>query len=164
MASLEFVRATRTVFSSKAYDGIAIGSAILLWVFLNMFDQLLFFSPVPTFYLPSYAIPSFIISNITAGLFGLVISMNIYALRHAKAKPGASFLSGSTLGIASSACVGCSSAGFFLASTFGAAGAATSAFVTNYEIPLRLASIALLIWAYYAVCRKLTSICPINSE
>ena len=154
----------KMVFSNRVYVFTAIISAVVFWIFLNVFDQTLFFSPFVKFYLPDYAVLGFIVSNITAALLGVVISMNIYALRHTKSKIGAPFFSGSAAGIVSSACASCTSIAFFLVSTFGAAGAVTSAFITNYQIPIRLISIGLLIWAYYSVHRKLVTSCSTDIQ
>jgi uncharacterized membrane protein YraQ (UPF0718 family) len=41
-----------------------------------------FFSPVVTFYLPEDAVGGFILSSITAVLVGVIISMNVYVIRH----------------------------------------------------------------------------------
>jgi hypothetical protein len=38
-------------------------------------------------------------------------------------------------------------------------GVTASAFVSNYQTPLRMLSIALLIWAYYSISNKLTKSC-----
>ena len=46
--------------------------------FFSFFDQLLFFSPILVFYLLRDAIGNFILSLITTGILGMVISMNIY--------------------------------------------------------------------------------------
>ena len=154
-----FVSPTRAVFSNKPYLLLAIVIASAVWIVLNVFDQVLFFSPVLAFYIPDYAVAGFAISNIATALMGIVVSMIVYAVRNTKSRMGASFYPGPTLGIFSSACASCTSIGLFLVSTFGAAGVATSAFITNYQIPIRLISIGLLIWAYYSVCRKLTTSC-----
>ena len=55
----------------------------IFWVIFNVFDQLLSFSPVVTFYLSDDAVQGIIVSNITAILVGVVISMNLY-VRHSK--------------------------------------------------------------------------------
>jgi hypothetical protein len=72
----------------------------IFWVIFNVFDQLLFFSPIVTFYIPEDAIVDFILSSITAVLMGIVVSMNVFVLKYSKSlkKEGiASLLSGSTL-------------------------------------------------------------------
>jgi hypothetical protein len=116
------------------------------------------------FYLPEDAITGFVLSNVTAILLGIVVSMNIYALKHSRdiKLNATSFFSGSSLGLLSSTCVSCSSLGFLLVSTLGGAGITISTFLSNYQTPLRIISIALLLWAYYSVSIRLTMACKLN--
>jgi hypothetical protein len=152
---------TRLVFSSWTY--LVLGGAVttIFWIVFNVFDQLLFFSPVVTFYLPDDAAGGFILSNVTAILVGAVVSMNLYVIRHSKGlKTGiVSLFSGSSLSVLSGTCASCSSLGFLLISTFGGLGVTASTFLTNYQMPLRVVSILVLIWAYYSIRRKLTRCC-----
>ena len=92
--------------------------------------------------------------------------MNLYILRHSKGLriSRTSLFSGSALGVLSSTCVSCSSVGFLLVSTFGGVGIATSAFLSNYQIPLAVLSIVLLIWALCSISNKLTKSCTIENE
>jgi len=153
----------KMVFSNWTYALIASGIASISWVVFNMFDQLLFFSPIVTFYLPDDAVVDFILSNMTSILLGLVVSMNVYVLRYSKLKISmTSFFSGSTVSMLSSTCASCSSLGFLLVSTFGGAGIAASTFLSNYQTHLRILSIALLIWALFSISNKLTKSCIIN--
>ena len=152
------------VFSKSIYVLIAGSIASIFWILFNIFDQLLFFSPIVIFYLPPDAVVGFILTNITSILLGIVVSMNIYVLRHSNLKISVrSFLSGSSLSVLSSTCASCSSLGFLLVSTFGGAGIAASTFLSNYQTPIRILSIALLIWALYSISSKLTKSCKINS-
>lgn len=132
----------KLVFSKWPY--ILLGGAVttIFWIIFNVFDQLLLFSPVVTFYLPDDAVAGFIISNITAVLAGAVISMNRYAIRHSKGLKGSilSLFSGSSISVLSSTCASCSSLGFLLISAFGGLGITASIFLTNYQIPLRVIS------------------------
>jgi uncharacterized membrane protein YfhO len=73
-----------------------------------------------------------------------------------------SFFSGSTIGTVSSICAGCSSVGFYLATTFGAAGVAASSLMSNYQLPLRLLAIGLLILTYYSAHKRITHSCSLN--
>src|SRR5947209_5890272 len=93
-----------------------------------------------------------------------VISTNLYVVRHSKGlKTGIlSLFSGSTMSVLSSTCASCSSLGFLLISTFGGLGVTASTFLTNYQIPLRVISILLLVWAYYSISRKLTTSCVLD--
>jgi hypothetical protein len=97
---------------------------------------------------------------------GVVVSMNVYVFRHSKGLKiiAASFFSGSTLSVLSSTCASCSSLGFVLVSTFGGLGVTASTFLSNYQIPLRIISVALLIWALYSISNKLTRGCRIKSN
>lgn len=155
----------KMVFSNWTYALLAGAIASIFWIIFNVFDQLLFFSPIVIFYLPDDAVIGFILSNITSILLGIVVSMNIYVLRHSKVKLSlASFFSGSTVSVLSSTCASCSSLGFLLVSTFGGAGIVASTFLSNYQTPLRVLSVALLIWACYSISNKLTKSCIINQQ
>jgi hypothetical protein len=154
----------KMVFSRWLYVLIAGIVASVFWILFNIFDQLLFFSPIVIFYLPDDAIVSFVISNITAILLGLVISMNVYVFKHSKLRINlTSLFSWSSISVISSACASCSSIGLLLVSTLGGIGISALTFLSNYQIPLRLVSIILLIWAYYSISNKLTKSCIINS-
>lgn len=154
----------RTVFTNRAYVVLAVAVAAGFVVLFSVLDQLLFFLPVLVFYLPPDAVANFILSIVTAGLLGAVVSMNVYVFRNSKVKVGASLFSGSTLSVATSACAGCTSAGFFFVTTFGIAGAAATSFFAQYQLPLRLVGIALLVWAYYAVNKRLSQACALKPD
>jgi hypothetical protein len=151
-----------TVFARKAYVALALAVAAGLWVLMMYLDQLLFFTPVFAFYIPADAWTSFSLSTTVSALLGTVVSMNVYVFRTSKVRLGGSFLSGSTLGVISGVCAGCTSAGFFLVTTFGVAGIAATSILAQYQLPLRLASIGLLMWAYYSAHRRITQSCAVN--
>jgi hypothetical protein len=159
------MKAFLTVFSSKVYVMLALAVAVGFWILMAQFDQLLFFSPVPAFYIPSDVWVSFALSTMTSILLGIILSMNVYVFRTSKVKVGTSSLfSGSTLGIISGACAGCTSAGFFLVTTFGIAGVTAISMLAQYQMPLRLASIGLLVWAYYSVHKRIAQSCNIKLD
>src|ERR671918_364939 len=151
----------KIVFSHWAFIALAGTIATIFWIVFNIFEQLLFFSPIVIFYLPEDAIAGLILSNITAILLGIVVSMNVYVLKHSRGLKlnATSFFSGSSIGVLSSTCASCSSLGFLLVSTLGGAGITLSTILSNYQIPIRLLSIALLVWAYYSVSIRLTRGC-----
>ena len=154
-----FILTFRIVFSRWPYPSIAAVTAAIFWTVFSIFDQLLFFSPIVIFYLPADAT----LSTLTSILLGIIVSMNLYVLKHSKMKMNlASFFSGSTVSVLSSTCASCSSLGFLLVSTFGGAGIAASTFLSNYQTPLRVLSIVLLIWALYSIINKLSQTCKIN--
>jgi hypothetical protein len=95
---------------------------------------------------------------------GIVVSMNVYIVKHSrnlKIDIGSVF-SASTLSMISSTCASCSSVGFLLVSTFGGIGVTASTFLSNYQITLRIISIALLVWALYSASSKLIRSCVLN--
>jgi hypothetical protein len=96
----------KLVFCHWTYITLAGTITVIFWIIFNIFEQLLFFSPIVVFYLPNDAITGFILSNITAILLGMVVSMNVYVLRHSRGMKfnAASFFSGSSIGVLSSTC------------------------------------------------------------
>jgi hypothetical protein len=155
--------AFKIVFSNPFYIAMAGVVSTIFWIVFNSFDQLLFFSPIISFYLPDDAIPGFILTNITSILMGILVAMNVHVIRNSKIKLDKSLLSGSILGIASSACASCSSLGFLVISIFGGFGTIATDLLTNYQIPLRTISICILLWALYSVQNRITKSCIINN-
>src|ERR687892_2208496 len=158
----------KLVFSHWTYITLAGTIAAIFWIIFNVFEQLLFFYPIIIFYLPEDAILGFILSSTTASILGTVVSMNVYVLKHSrdiKLMSATSFFSGSSIGILSSTCASCTSLGFLLASTLGGAGLTLSTILSNYQTPLRILSIILLIWACYSVSIRLNKGCKmVNSK
>ena len=65
-------------------------------------------------------------------------------------------------GAAAGAC-SCGPIGFAVISTFGSVGATATAFLTNYEIPIRIIAIAILIVTYFTTIKSLKVECNLNS-
>src|SRR5713226_8813658 len=82
--SFIFISIRMVFFSNWQYIALATVVSSIFWIVFSVFDQLLFFSPVFVFYLPDDAVTGFILSNITAVLMGVVVSMNVYVFRHSK--------------------------------------------------------------------------------
>ena len=154
----------KLVFSHKFYVFLALSIFVGFWILFNVLGELLFFLPVFVFYLPEDAIPVFVLSNAISVLMGIVVSMNVYVIKNTKLKMNRSFFSGSSVGVISGACASCSSMGFILLTSFGSIGVAASTFLSVYQIPLLLVSIALLGWAYYSIHNKLTKSCMLNES
>ena len=146
------------------YFGISIIVFSSFWISFNMLDQLLFFSPIVYFYISDDAILGFIITNTSATLLAIVISMNVYVIRNSNLRLDKSLLSGSLLGIVSITCANCSSVGFLIISTFGGAGIIATGFLTNYQISLKLLPICILSWALYVVHNRITKSCMVNHD
>lgn len=154
----------KLVFSNPIYVIFAATTFVTLWIVFNVFGEMLFFSPVLVFYLPQDAIPVFALTNIISALMGIVVSMNVYVIKHSRLKMNKSFFSGSTVGLVSGACASCSSMGFILLTSLGGAGIVASTFLSVFQIPLLLASIGILVWSYYSINNKLTKSCIIDNS
>jgi hypothetical protein len=151
----------RIVFSRARYIALAIGIAVCFWIIFNVFEQLLFFSPIWVFYLPEDAVIGFVLTNVTAILVGTLVSMNVYVINYSKLKITklSSLFSGASLSILSSMCVSCSSIGFLIISTFGGLGIVVSNFLSVHELSLRIISIGILLFALYSVHKRITKSC-----
>ena len=155
----------RIVFSNILYTALAGCIAAIFWVIFNVFEQLLFFWPILVFYLPEDATISFILTNISSILLGVLVSMNTYIIKHSKLGISKSSLfSGTGLSILSSTCVSCSSIGFLLISTFGGLGIVVSSFLSTYQVPLRIVSVGILVLALYSVHKRVTESCMVDYD
>ena len=150
------------VFSYKKYLGLSITIFVGLLIGLSIVSEFIFFSPVFVFHVPTNSIFNFTLIVIIAALSGIVTSLSIYRIRmlgNGIRKSGTGFF-GSIIGAGVGAC-GCGSLGFAAVSILGTAGGTATSFLTNYEIPLRVISIAILCYAYYASVKSITSQCKI---
>ena len=89
--------------------------------------------------------------------------MNIYRIR--TLQKSMTKISGSVLGSiigASAGICSCGPIGFSIISTFGTVAGTATAFLTNYEIPLRLVSLGLLCLVYYTTIRSISVECKIQ--
>ena len=155
----------KVVFSTPTYILIAAAVAIPFWILFNVFDQLIFFEPIWIFYLPDDAVTGFVLMTMISILLGMLVSMNVYVIRHSKLKISRkSLFSGSSLSIISGVCSSCSSVGFLLISTFGSIGIIASNLLTNYQIPLRIISVAILFFALYYIHKRIVQSCVMSSN
>lgn len=152
----------KQVFSDKLYVFLAVSVFTLFWITFNVLGELLFFTPVFVFYLPSDALSVFMLSNAISALMAIVLSMNVYVIKNTKVKMNKSSFMGSSVGMMAGGCASCSSMGFVLLTSFGTAGVAVSTFLSNYQIPLLVGSVGMLLWAYYSLHKKLTKSCILN--
>ncbi len=129
---------------------------------LSIISEFLFISPYFIGHIPPGSEFGFSLIVIVSALAGLVIPMNIFRikfLRVAKKKMGGSVL-GSFIGSIAGAC-SCGPIGFAVISVFGTVGGVASAFLTNYEIPIRLGAIGLLVFTYYTTVKSLKVECEL---
>jgi len=158
------VHPIKLVYSNPKYLLLASGIFVLMTIGLLILSEYIFLEPYVVAHLPSGSELGFILIVILSALSALVIPMNIFRiniLKSSKQKMGGGIL-GSIIGTAAGAC-SCGPIGFAVISTFGSVGATATAFLTNYEIPIRIIAIAILIVTYFTTIRSLKVECSLNS-
>lgn len=150
---------TRMVFSNPAYIGLAAGIFAGFFLLFSILDEHLFLSPILIFHVPPDGVPNFLLSTAISILLAFVISTNVYVFGRSKTgMRNASWMSGSFVAAATGLC-GCTSLGFTVISTFGGAGILASSFLTNYQLPLKAVSLAILFAAYYSARKNMIRTC-----
>jgi len=158
------VHPIKLVYSNPKYFLLASGIFVLMTIGLLILSEYIFLEPYVVAHLPSGSELGFILIVILSALSALVIPMNIFRiniLKSSKQKMGGGIL-GSIIGTAAGAC-SCGPIGFAVISTFGSVGATATAFLTNYEIPIRIIAIAILIVTYFTTIKSLKVECNLNS-
>ena len=151
------------MFSSTAYTILAGVIFFVMLIPLLMLSEFIFVEPFFIFHIPSEQEFGFVLILAVCVMSAVVIPMNIYRikiLRKNTSKIGTSIF-GSIIGASAGIC-SCGPIGFALISTFGAAAGTATAFLSNYEIPLRLGSVGLLCLVYYTTTKSISSECKIN--
>jgi hypothetical protein len=159
------VQVLKTVFSNIRYLLLAIGIFISMLIGLLILSEYIFIDPYLTGHIPKGTEFGFSLIVILSGMSALVLPMNVYRiniLKNSKRKIGGSVF-GSFIGAAAGAC-SCGPIGFALISTFGSVGATSLAFLTNYEIPIRIAAIGLLALTYYTTVKSLRVECKLKPQ
>ena len=113
--------------------------------------------------MPSGSELGFSLIVILSILSAIVIPMNLFRITHlknSKQKMSGGIL-GSTVGSIAGAC-SCGPIGFAVISTFGSIGATATAFLTNYEIPIRIIAIGILVITYFTTIKSLKTECNVN--
>ncbi len=131
---------------------------------LLILSEYIFLEPYIVSHLPSGTEFGFILIIIISVLSALVLPMNIFRitiLKKSKQKMGGGIV-GSVIGAAAGAC-SCGPIGFAVISTFGSVGASASAFLTNYETPIRIVAIGILVLTYFTTLKSLKIECKLDS-
>jgi len=129
---------------------------------LLVISEYLFFDPYLVGHIPQGTELGLVLIVILSILSALVIPMNIYRiniLKKSKGKMSGSVFS-SFIGSVAGAC-SCGPIGFAVVSTFGSVGATTLSFLTNFELPIRVGAIGLLVFTYYTTVKSLKIECSI---
>ena len=131
---------------------------------LLIMSEYIFLEPYVVGHLPTGTEFGFTLIVILSILSAIVIPMNVFRIKllHNSKKKMGSGIAGSIIGAAAGAC-SCGPVGFAVISTFGSVGATATAFLTNYEIPIRLVAIGILILTYFTTAKSLKVECKINS-
>ena len=149
-SNFKFLLLSLIIFSSMLF--------ILLFI-----SEFIFLEPYFVTHIPSGSELGFILIVILSGLSALVIPMNLFRiinLKNSKQKMSGSIF-GTIVGSAAGAC-SCGPIGFAVISTFGSVGATATAFLTNYEIPIRIIAIGILVFTYFKTIKSLKSECKVQ--
>jgi len=151
-------------FSNPKYIILALVIFTSMLIGLLILSEYIFLEPYVVSHIPSGTELGFVLIVIISALSALVLPMNIsriIILQKSKQKMGGSIL-GSIVGAAAGAC-SCGPIGFAVISTFGSVGATATAFLTNYEIPIRIVAIGILTVTYFTTVKSLKTECKLNS-
>ena len=158
------VQTTKLVYSNFKYIVLASIIFVSMMIGLLILSEYIFLEPYVVAHLPSGSELGFVLIVILSALSALVIPMNVFRiniLKSSKQKMGGGIF-GSIIGTAAGAC-SCGPIGFAVISTFGSVGATATAFLTNYEIPIRIIAIAILAVTYFTTVKSLKVECKLNS-
>lgn len=151
------------VFSDYKYVVLSIAIFVGLLFPLLLISEYIFLEPYFVAHVYSGTEIGLTLIVVMSAMAGLVLPMNIYRIRilqTSKKKMSGGVL-GSIIGSAAGAC-GCGPVGFAIFSTFGSIGATASAFLTNYEIPIRIIAIAILALTLFTTSKSIQKECHIS--
>jgi hypothetical protein len=154
-------QALKLVFSNRSYILLSIVIFAGLLVLLSILSEYIFIQPIATFYVSSDGVLGFTLVVIVSALSGLVVSMSIFRVKMLHTKQLSGSIAGPMIGASAGVC-SCGSTGFAIISTFGTIGSTATAFLNNYEIPLRLIAIGILLYTYYVTTKGITAQCKIQ--
>jgi hypothetical protein len=158
------IHTIKLVFSNSKYLVLSSAIFVVMMIGLLIMSEYIFLEPYVVSHIPSGTELGFVLIVIISALSALVLPMNIFRiniLKSSKQKMGGGVF-GSIIGAAAGAC-SCGPIGFAVISTFGSVGATATAFLTNYEIPIRIVAIAILSITYFTTVKSLKVECKINS-
>ncbi|MDH3486937.1 MAG: hypothetical protein OEL82_02695 [Nitrosopumilus sp.] len=158
------IHSIKLVFSNFIYVLLSAVIFVSMMIGLLILSEYVFLDPYIVSHLPSGTELGFVLILILSAMSALVIPMNIFRiniLKSSKQKMSGGVV-GSIIGAAAGAC-SCGPVGFAVISTFGSVGATATAFLTNYETPIRIMAIAILVVTYFTTVKSLKLECNINS-
>ena len=153
----------KIIFSNFKFLVLSLIIFSSMMVLLLLVSEFIFLEPYFVTHIPSGSELGFILIMTLSALSALVIPMNLFRitnLKNSKQKMSGSIF-GSIVGSAAGAC-SCGPIGFAVISTFGSVGATATAFLTNYEIPIRVVAIAILAITYFTTIKSLKTECKVH--
>ena len=153
----------KVIFSNFKFLALSVIIFSSMMVLLLFISEFIFFEPYFVTHIPSGSELGFILIITLSTLSALVIPMNLFRiinLKNAKQKMSGGIF-GAIVGSAAGAC-SCGPIGFAVISTFGSVGATATAFLTNYEIPIRVIAIAILVITYFTTIKSLKTECKVH--
>ena len=151
------------MFSSYPYVLVAGIIFVCMFIPLSILSEFLFIEPLFVIHVIEDRAFSFTLLVAISFMSAVVIPLNIYRIRtpqKSTTKIGGSLL-GSIIGASAGIC-SCGPIGFSIISTFGTVAGTATAFLTYYEIPLRLVSLGLLCLVYYTTAKSISIECKIQ--
>ncbi len=159
------VQTIKLVFSNFRYIILSCVLFSFMLVGLLILSEYIFLEPYVVGHIPSGTELGFSLILIICMLSALVIPMNIFRihiLKSSKQKMSGGVF-GTIVGAAAGAC-SCGPVGFAVISTFGSVGMTATTFLTNYESPIRIIAIVILIVTYFTTVKSLKTECRIDSK
>ena len=153
----------KLVFSSYQYLILATIVFVSMLLPISILSEFIFVEPFFIFSITEHNAFSFVLVLSVSIMSAIVIPMNVYRikiLQKSSSKIGSSII-GSIIGASAGIC-SCGPIGFSIISTFGTVAGTATSFLTNYEIPLRLASLGLLCLVYYSTIKSISVECKIQ--
>ena len=151
------------MFSNYPYVLVAGIIFVCMLIPLSILSEFLFIEPFFVFHVIEDRATSFVLIMSISFMSAIVIPMNIYRIRtlqKSTSKIGGSIV-GTIIGAAAGIC-SCGPIGFSIITTFGTVAGTATAFLTNYEIPLRIISLGLLCLVYYTTAKSISIECKIQ--
>src|SRR3989337_302177 len=135
----------KLVFADYRYIILAVAIFVGMLIPLSIISEFIFLEPYVIAHIPSGGEISFFLILVVSALSGLVLAMNVYRINAFRNSPKKKM------------------GGGLFGSLIGAAAGIATAFLANYEIPIRLVAIAILAYTYYATVKSLAVECKINT-
>lgn len=153
----------REVFGRPKYAALGVFVCASLLIVMLVSSEFVFFEPYVIGHIPQGTELDLALIIVIAALSGIVVPVGVMSILGARAarKGFAGSMTGTSIAVVAGAC-SCGPLGFAIASSLGAAGVAASSFLTEYAVPLRLASIAALLVSLRATSKAIKQECNVS--